>query len=194
MSASDAAETIVQAGKYLNYFIILAATLSLTVIVLKLRGEQKFELGHIEFRLDQFIYVAIAITVAHAFLTWIFLQQIDLVEGLGKEAKEKAWNSLTHSSGVFLFFGMKARLLDATAWPHLNLYVARSNDTAFWFTAALSVAVVAAYFLSSGPIHKPESWSESITYVDRFFVGLGIATINWIIGAQWAIAISRFAN
>ncbi|WP_092034811.1 hypothetical protein [Bradyrhizobium sp. OK095] len=180
----------VQIGSWINTLILLGAGLSLTVSVMKLSGGGKFKVGQLEFPLAQFVYVAAALTAAHAFLTVILFQRVAAIKSLDQSSMHLAWEQLVNSGG-FVFYNMRPRVEDQRVWHTLHIYRAEIADTAIWFTIILALSLAASVILTWRSDAHLDSTDKQITaWGDRLAIGLGLAVVNWIIGSQWAIAVS----
>lgn len=191
---------IVQIAKWISYFILFGASLSATVCCMKIIGAEKFKLGQLEFRLSRFVYVVIALTGVHAYLAWIFVQRSMALEALDKSDAELAWNRLINSE-AFVFYNMRPRVLGNLPWPFERGYVAQSLDTAFWLTLLLAMALIAAVMITL-PSSNPQTvfdgqpvFRRRLTlatfWIYRTAIGCALASTNWIVGTQWAVAASR---
>ncbi|MDE3819725.1 hypothetical protein [Sinorhizobium meliloti] len=193
---------IVQIAKWISYFILFGATLSVTVSMLKLTGAKKFKLGQLEFSLSHFVYAVLALTAVHAYLSWIFVQRATVIDALGKTSAELAWDRLINSE-AFVFYNMRPRVIGKLPWPFENAYVAQSLDTAFWFTLLLAMALIVAVTVTLSPPNSPAALDSlpvlrsRLALITSWFhyaaIACALASANWIIGTQWAIAASRLA-
>jgi hypothetical protein len=188
--------------KWISYFVVFAAGLSVTVSALKVSGYDEFKVGQIDFPLSRFVYVVLALTGVHAFLTWVFLQRAVVIEALGKSTANLAWGKLTHSE-AFIFFNMRPRVLSHAPWPVKQVYIAETADTAFWLTAAFAVALIVALVMTLNS-DKPKivrsdrgfyslPLNPFIGWFNHIAIGCALAGVNWWIGSQWAIAASKLA-
>ncbi len=127
-------------GKLLSVLLVTGAVLCTMVIILRLRGQECFKLAQVELPLRHFPIVALAFTVAHAYLTWILRNKVDGLLVLGANAPALAWAKLVNSDAL-IFIEMKPRILQSTA-VFGHAYVANVADPAFWLTAAFAAALL----------------------------------------------------
>jgi hypothetical protein len=211
-------QAIIQIAKWISLLISTGAALSATVFIMRLTRHETFRLGQLEFPLSKFVFVAIAFTIGHAFLTWMFVQRVSSVIPLGVDITHLAWRMLT-SSDAFIFNNMKPRTVVQGEWPFKGGYKAEGNDTAFWLTFFFSVAVIGAISSTMLPCKKTKppssknrkyknkikvaerSSNVDIADVSLYICWLGklglasaISGANWVIGSQWAIWASALAK
>jgi hypothetical protein len=183
---------------------------------MSLTKHDKFKLGQLEFPLSKFIFVAIAFTIGHAFLTWMFVQRGGSVIPLGTDISHLAWKMLT-TSDAFIFNNMRPRIAMQAQWPVEGGYRAENSDTAFWLTFFFSVAVIGAISSTLSPCKqtKPSSsrnkkhrqnvntakkssyivaGDAALCWLGRIGLGSAVSGANWLIGSQWAIWASALAK
>ncbi len=173
--------------KWISGLLLGGVGISLAVVVLRLTNQVEFTAGQVKLRLAYFPYVVGAFTIAHAFLTWVFAQQVETILANGRTVSRNAWNSLT-TSEAFLFFNMKPRVWNPHGPFGLGTYVASAIDAAFWATSAFAALLIIAVIASLIPASKQKR--REIDFLGITALGCTLASVNWVIGSRWAIQAS----
>jgi hypothetical protein len=76
LSESDklAISGLVQVAKWISVIIMTATTLAATVCALRITKQVDFTVGQVKLKITAFPYIVAALTMAHLFLTWGFVQ------------------------------------------------------------------------------------------------------------------------
>jgi hypothetical protein len=175
---------------WLGAMVFSAMTLCGAAVILKLFGKVKFEWIGVAIELKYFGFVMGGFTVAHAYITWLFVASCRQLQTLNPETRRDIWRRLTVEDGPLLFRAMEPRTaLEPVLLPFVgyrNLHVMSPWDPTTW----LLCACAALLFLSVLRVRRV-SWRSRL-------LSLGLASllvlVNWVLGSVWAISASRIAN
>jgi hypothetical protein len=182
---------LVQIAKWINWLLLSAVALAASVCVLRATGQTELLLGQIKLSVSRFPHIAFALTVVHGFLTWIFVQRVAGLRNADTQISKQAWVSLTNSE-AFVFFNMQPRRWNGTGGVFGGgSYVATATDTAFWATLAFAICLIAAVVSSRFPVRPVQLQTQRVFTL--LMVACTLASINWVIGSQWAIAASTLS-
>jgi hypothetical protein len=180
-------EELLQIAKWINLVIMTGLTLSAVVIILRALRQGEFSIGQLKLKLKFFPYILVAMSLAHFFLSWMFIQNAQ--ELLTKEAnvRKLAWLKIT-TSDAFIFNNMQPRLWDPTAGPFsLGAYITPFTDTAMMASAVFALVAIVSVVTSLWPETSRPRVASFILHLE---FGCAIAAANWLIGSRWAIALS----
>ena len=195
MTNSIEIDGLVQVAKWVSTLLLTGSVLCITVVFLRSLKKSEFKLGQLEIPLRLLPVALVALTTAHAYLTWLLSIKVDALVAIGGATPSDAWNVLVGKSDAIIFNGMKPRV-HAGSWPLFGpVYATEVSDPTFWLNLAFAVAVIASVVVSRIPVKgagTPPIWH--INTLNSLMMGTLLALANWLLGSYWAIRLSELAK
>ncbi|MGH8562642.1 MAG: hypothetical protein ACREXW_00595 [Gammaproteobacteria bacterium] len=170
-AASSNAELL---GKVLIFF----ATLTLTIVALKLTGKSTFKVGDVELSTAQAWIAVLIMTIAHKFCAEHFVNSLFAFrEKQSLQECRSLFDELT-LAGPLLFRGLMRRhpISEGSL-----IYLMSAKDPTTWlyylFGATLVVACV------------PFSIKPIGSFISYCLISIYLLVWNWLIGSKWSIAL-----
>lgn len=182
---------LVQVAGWINALIIAGIVAAATVVFLRATKKREFTIGNFTFPLRAFPHVLLLYTFAHAVLTILFAQKIELVKRAGVAAM--AWHELNNSA-AFLFTAMHPRMLTTNGPFGVTTYTIPTLDIAGWASLVFAVVAFAAVVASRAGPWRIRTREQLRQHAAVVLAASMIVIANWFIGSQWAILASSLAS
>jgi hypothetical protein len=176
-------ERVVETAKSLNHVLTAGVGLLAVVALLRAFGAADFTWAGVKLAVAYAWIVAIAFTVAHAWVASDYVQQVDEAwEEQTVDENKLLFRSLTSTTGIFLR-GLQPRL-DATqplaGGP--RYYRMNMRDPSAWVALVSALTLIVALF--------PPTSRGVRGFLDNAALMLFLLWANWLIGTGWAVATS----
>jgi hypothetical protein len=183
----EIAQTIGASADWINGLLIFGVGLAGTILLLKLWGHNDVEVWKVKIKTGQAWTIFALLTVAHAFLTVELVEDSYAIFYYHHDLTKSAWENLR----TLLFFKNmvpRIHIRDINLWGHpIHIYkIDVGHDVASWLIYGGTILLFLAIF-----DFKTKDASR------RLFTSFAAALIcvaNWLIGSQWAVAVSELAS
>ena len=173
------AAVLARAG-WISQVLVAGVILSATVCFLRYRRQEEFEVLKVKFPLRLFPLFCAGYTLAHGYLTWLFVDICTKVHPM-----PALWSGLT-LKGPIVFNGMLPRdkLLEIPLWSGLRIPITHISvwDPTLWLFYSFCIVVYFGF-----------TWSCELGGYSRLrtrFLAILLLASNWILGGLWANAAS----
>lgn len=188
----DRLEGIFNIVSWLNFYILGSFALSISLILAIIFKNKLINFFQMEIPLKYYPFTMIALTLIHAFLALKIIHKVNDIFPSIQNFRGEAWNKIIDSE-YFILNGMEPRRFYSDGGIlGEGGYQTFSIDLTFFATFIFSITIVISIYLSLGLWRKFNN-NNLITVYIKFSIACTFASINWIIGSQWAIAISKIA-
>ena len=195
MATSIEADGLVQVAKWISTLLLTGSGICAAVIALRLLKKSTFKLGQLEVPLNLLPLALVALTIGHAYLTWLLHIKVTALHKLGGSSAKDAWAELVGKSAALVFNGMSPRVPYDTKTALGIVYATSTSDPTFWLNLAFAVSVVVAIVASRAPSDSPlENAIWHMKTLNSLSLGTLLAVVNWFIGSYWAIELSGLAK
>jgi hypothetical protein len=165
---------------WINYVLIAGVILAGTIILLKLTGHTSFKWLDIDFDTRYAWIICILFTLGHWYTAWLFIRSVvDLWKKGTSEECLTAFNKIVTSGGLFVR-GLIPRVTSVDGIYQMSW---KDPTTLVSHLGALIIILAIVPFDFTGAI------------LIRPYIGVAIILmiINWIIGSNWAVALSQLS-
>lgn len=182
MTNNQIQNAIIENIKWLDKVLWTGFSLGMIVIGLKILGYEKFEWETIEFKMEFAWIVFIILTIAHAYVTVLILQTVkELWSNSSYNDRLLVFNIVKASGGLFIR-GLVPRI-NRSNFVKINIFEMSIFDPTVWSSSFAVIGLIVAII--------PFKIIDLQYFIILIIVALLIAGLNWIIGSQWAIALSE---
>lgn len=180
---------IIENLKWVDKMLWIGFSLGMVLIGLKITGKDTFEWSSLHLKTSDSWIVFLLLTIAHAYITILLLRSINLIwKKAPAEVRVEVFNTITSTGGIFVR-GLTPRIKnDSYSILGKKITMTRVDlfDPSVWASLlGIFVLIVAVV---------PFSMSDHRSLISHLVIALLLSGINWILGSQWAIALSELAE
>jgi hypothetical protein len=157
---------------HLSKFMIFCLVLLASIVVLKVQGNTEFQLANLKIRTHDALFVILALSIAHEFVSRHFVGSLTAFSEAGSFAERKRLFEEITVSGSLVFRGFSPRTKIA---PGSKIYVLSARDPTSWI-----------YYLSAGLVllaSVPFSSTTPVLLTVEILMGLFFTAWSWITGS-----------
>jgi len=173
-------EGLLSRAERLNVLYLSAAGLALVILTLKYQGKERtFKFFEIYFKLDQYWIACFVYTLAHIYLSYLFVDICHKFTALSGSAKQAALETLTISKAPFIFQDLP-----------LMKYTGVKYQYSLTLTSPASLLIICILSTVIATIIKikVQKWFHNVPY---WFIALVLFIANFIAGEWWMIELSK---
>lgn len=180
-------KAVLENFKSLDRVLFSGFVLSILVVLTKIIDPSlSIEWGGIDFQISKIWIVFLLLTCAHLFFAAHAVRSIKHLDGANTKFREKVFAEVTATGGVFCR-GLVSRIIIEGGPRYSISYKMSFEDLSTW----ISYSSILLLFLSLIPL--------DINYLDventriavwQILIALTFVNINWLIGTNWAVALS----